>query len=71
MADKWRRRAIEAITQALSDLDFITGDERFNNAIGCAIADMEGQRRRLERELNRQRRRPAPTGQTPNEEPHE
>ena len=64
MADQWRRRAIEAITQALSDLDFITGDERFNRAIGCACADLEGQRTRLRRELDRKRNRKRKAGQT-------
>ena len=63
MADRWKRNAIEAIEAALSALDFVVGDERFNKAIGCAIADMTEQRDRLQRELDRPRRK-AKAGKT-------
>lgn len=56
MAEPWKRGAINAIENALSALDFVTGDERFNRAVGCAIADLTEQRDRLQRELDRKRK---------------
>lgn len=55
MGYPWRRGAIRAIEQSLGALDFVTGDERFNRAIGCAIADLTDQLDRLRREVDRKR----------------